>query len=407
MVGRWLAGAAGEVRIRVRGAAVERFLNVAMRGEVGLWDVHRIDARTLEATLSLRDFYALRRMMGRTGCRVHVIGRRGLPFWAARLRARRVLLGGAAALALVLVLLTQFVWVLEVDAAPGVPATALRQVLRETGIYEGAWLGGVDTDVTRRAIQTEIPEAGVIAITRIGNAIRVEVDAAVPTPERIDRSAPTGLVATRPGVISRLEVTGGQALVQPGAAVETGTLLVSSAVPNTTEWGQPHRAHGMGRVMAYTSRTAELLCPLTRIEYQDTGREQVRYALVLGMRRINLYLGSGIPAGSCDKIIEKTRLSVGSRLLLPAALVRETYRERDAVPVTLDAETVGSAAAQQWLDELAASLDGTILDSRFTLAEEDGAVRVRITAACEEQIAAEMLDRTPLPEPPEQAQAED
>ena len=407
MVGRWLAGAAGEVRIRVRGAAVERFLNVAMRGEVGLWDVRRIDARTLEATLSLRDFYALRRMMGRAGCRVHVIGRRGLPFWAARLRARRVLLGGAAALALVLVLLTQFVWVLEVDAAPGVPATALRQVLRETGIYEGAWLGGVDTDVTRRAIQTEILEAGVIAITRIGNAIRVEVDAAVPTPERIDRSAPTGLVATRPGVISRLEVTGGQALVQPGAAVQTGTLLVSSAVPNTTEWGQPHRAHGMGRVMAYTSRTAELLCPLTRIEYQDTGREQVRYALVLGMRRINLYLGSGIPAGSCDKIIEKTRLSVGSRLLLPAALVRETYRERDAVPVTLDAETVGSAAAQQWLDELAASLDGTILDSRFTLAEEDGAVRVRITAACEEQIAAEMLDRTPLPEPPEQAQAED
>lgn len=87
--------------------------------------------------------------------------------------------------------------------------------------------------------------------------------------------------------------------------------------------------------------------------------------------------------------------------------MRETYRERDAVPVTLDAETVGSAAAQQWLDELAASLDGTILDSRFTLAEEDGAVRVRITAACEEQIAAEMLDRTPLPEPPEQAQAED
>lgn len=407
MVGRWLAGAAGEVRIRVRGAAVERFLNVAMRGEVALWDVRRVDVRTLEATLSLRDFYALRRIMGRTGCRVHVIGRRGLPFWAARLRTRRVLVGGIAALALVLVLLTQFVWVLEIDAAPGVPVTALRQVLRDTGIYEGAWLGRVDTDVTRRAIQTEIPEAGVIAITRIGNAIRIEVDAAVPIPDRIDRTEPTGLVATRPGVISRLEVTGGQALVQPGAAVETGTLLVSSAVPNTTEWGQPHRAHGMGRVMAYTSRTAELLCPLAQVTYRETGREQVRYALVLGTRRINLYLGSGIPTGSCDKIIKKTRLSVGSRLLLPAALVRETYRERDAVPVTLDAEAVGSAAAQQWLDELAASLDGTILDSRFTLAEEDGAVRVRITASCEEQIAAEMLDRTPLPEPPEQAQAED
>lgn len=181
MIGRLVSGAAGEVRIRVCGASIERFLNVALQGEIGLWNTVRVDARTIETTLSLSDFYALRRLMGRTGCRVRVIGRRGLPFFAARLRRRWILTGGVCALALVVVLLTQFVWVLEIVAADGIPVSALRDVLRETGIYEGAWLGQIETDDTRRAIQSEIPEVGVIAITRIGNAVRVEVDAAVPT----------------------------------------------------------------------------------------------------------------------------------------------------------------------------------------------------------------------------------
>ncbi len=399
MVGRWLAGAAGEVRIRVCGPAVERFLNVAVQGDIALWNTVRVDARTIEATLSLSDFYALRHLMGRTGCRVRVIGRHGLPFFAARLRRRWILTGGVCALAAVIVLLTQFIWVLEIDAAPGVPVAALRDVLRQTGIYEGAWVGQIDTDNTRRAIQTDIPEISVIAITRIGNAVRVEVDAAIPTPDRVDYNAPTGLVAARDGVISQVAVTGGQILVQPGTAVEQGTLLVSSAVPNTTEWGQSHRSHGMGRIMAYTSRTATLLCPLSWTEYRDTDRSTTRYALIVGDRRINLYLGSGIHTDSCDKItIEKTRLSIGSRLMLPICLVRETCRERDAIPVSGTAQEVGDAAAQTWLDRLAQTLDGTILESRWTIEEEQGAVRVRVTAACEEQIACEMIDRTPLPE---------
>ena len=407
MIGRLVSGAAGEVRIRVCGASIERFLNVALQGEIGLWNTVRVDARTIETTLSLSDFYALRRLMGRTGCRVRVIGRRGLPFFAARLRRRWILTGGVCALALVVVLLTQFVWVLEIVAADGIPVSALRDVLRETGIYEGAWLGQIDTDDTRRAIQTEIPEVGVIAITRIGNAVRVEVDAAVPTPDRIDRAAPTGLVATRDGVVSRTAVTGGQLLVQPGEAVEQGQLLVSSAVPNTTEWGQAHRAHGMGRVMAYTSRTVTLLCPLTWTESRATDRMTTRYALIVGDRRINLYLGSGIHTDTCDKItIEKTRLSIGSRLMLPISLVRETCRECDAVPVSGTAQEVGDAAAQTWLDRLAQTLDGTILDSRWTIEEEGGAVRVRVTASCEEQIACEMIDRTPLPEKEQEEPAE-
>lgn len=401
MLGRLLMWSAGRIKIRVQGAATERFLNVCVRGGIELWNVVRIDARTLTAVLSLQDFYRLRGLMGRTGCRVHVLKRAGLPFWGKWLKMRPLLAGGAVGLLVMMMVLGQFLWVLEVDAAPGVPMAKLRHILRESGIYEGAYLQSIETEVARRAIQTEIPEAGVITITKIGNAIRVAVQAAVPTPRKLDRAAPTGLVAERAGVISKATVTGGELLVKPGDAVEVGTLLVSSAVPNTTEWGVPHRTHGMGRVMAYTSRTAEFVLPLTWIQKTPTDKVRTQYALIFGNRRINLYLGSGITAGSCDKIIEKTRLSIGSRLMLPILLVRQTYQVQDAVLMTGDAQQVGEAAAKRFLEALAQTLDGTILESSWQAEEVNGAVRVRVTAACEEQIAAEMIDNTPLPEKPE------
>ncbi len=401
MLGRFLEWAAGKIKIEVQGASTERFLNVCLHSAIELWDVKRLDGRTLTATISLGDFYRLRRAMGRTGCRVHVLAKKGLPFWGKRLRRRPVLLGGFVGLVGVLVLLGQFLWVLEITAAPGVPVGKLRRILRESGIYEGAYLGQLETDTARRAIQTEIPEAGVITITHIGNALRIEVEAATPTPDQLDRAAPTGLVAARAGVISSATITGGDLLVKPGDAVEQGTLLVSSAVPNTTEWGVPHRTHGMGRVMAYTSRTADFVCPLEWVKQTPTDKVHTRYALIFGNHRINLYLGSGISAGSCDKIIEKTRLSIGSRLMLPVSLVRQTDREQDATLIRSDAQTVGEAVAARFLKDLEQTLDGRILESSWQAQEQDGAVRVHITASCEEQIASEMIDRTPLPEKPQ------
>lgn len=91
-----------------------------------------------------------------------------------------------------------------------------------------------------------------------------------------------------------------------------------------------------------------IVLPLTWIQKTPTDKVRTQYALIFGNRRINLYLGSGITAGSCDKIIEKTRLSIGSRLMLPILLVRQTYQVQDAALMAGDAQQVGEAAAKRF-----------------------------------------------------------
>ena len=82
MLERLLRSAGGQVRVRVTGAPLERFLNLCLRENIRLRALERQDWNRLECTLTLHDFRKLRTKMGRTGCRVHILRRKGLPFLA-------------------------------------------------------------------------------------------------------------------------------------------------------------------------------------------------------------------------------------------------------------------------------------------------------------------------------------
>ena len=84
MIGRLWLLARGQVRVRVTGASLPRFLNLCAFHSLTLRHMRRTAWNELYATMSIADFRALRRYMGRTGCRVHIVRRRGAPFAAAR-----------------------------------------------------------------------------------------------------------------------------------------------------------------------------------------------------------------------------------------------------------------------------------------------------------------------------------
>ena len=88
MIERLLRRTAGEVRVRVTGASLPRFLNACTQGGVRLRRMERVSWDRMDATLSLGDFRKLRSCMGRTGCRVHILKRHGVPFVLARLLPR-------------------------------------------------------------------------------------------------------------------------------------------------------------------------------------------------------------------------------------------------------------------------------------------------------------------------------
>lgn len=388
----------GSVSLRVRGATLERFLNACARAGVRLHAVRRVDDCELTCDLSIRDFRTLRPYMRRTGCRVHLTGRHGAPFLAAKFVRRRVLVAGCFLLAGLWLALGNFLWVIDLRIDPGLPRDAIAARLRELGVYTGAPIWTLDETLARDLLINSFDEVGYATVARHGNAARVEVRAREVEPELVDRAAHTGVAAARAGIITDLEVTGGEAVVKVGQAVEKGDLLISALVHPRTETAAPYLSHGTGRVLARTWRTVGAAAPANTPQKRYTGKTRSQYALIFGNRRINLYFGSGITGNTCDKIVEKRELRLSDSVALPVALVRQTFvfYELDGPD---DPEARAQAMAETIERRLTGEIDGEILSFGWTRDENAPGVVVRCTAACEEQIGAEVIDRTPLPAP--------
>jgi similar to stage IV sporulation protein len=84
----------GAVRVRATGTFVERFINLAARDGVQMWDIERGEGE-LYFKLPARSFRRLRRAAKASGVRLRVVSRHGLPFVYGKYRRRAALWLGA------------------------------------------------------------------------------------------------------------------------------------------------------------------------------------------------------------------------------------------------------------------------------------------------------------------------
>lgn len=398
MIGRLWHLARGEVRVCVTGASLPRFLNVCALHELTLRRMERTAWNELHATLSLRDFRALRRYMGRTGCRVHILRKKGLPFAAARLRPRTVLWSGFFLAAALCWVLTAHVWAIQTDISSGLDSAAVMRDLNALGVRIGMPIRSLDTRQLRRRLMQRQPDISFLALNLRGNSLTVIAYAGAEKPELLDEEAVTKVVAARDGVIKQIRALEGQPAVQAGDAVQTGDTLISGLVAPTRENGQYRLTHARGTVQAYTVHHVRTARPLTVENKRYTGKIRHQYALVMGNKRLNFYIGSGIAGGTCDKIVTTRRFWLSDSVALPVALVTQTYTFYEREPLAHTADEVRVAMLSRALGAVAAGIDGMVTSHSETLTERNGAAVLNLTVHAEEQIGVEAVDNSTVPE---------
>ena len=79
----------GVVTIVVRGKSIELLVNELTKKEIQVWDLKPLPDGTMEMNIQLADFFKLRPLLKRTGCRLSVKRRSGIPFMMVRLWKRK------------------------------------------------------------------------------------------------------------------------------------------------------------------------------------------------------------------------------------------------------------------------------------------------------------------------------
>jgi len=385
---RFWARFTGYLVVLIKGADLERLLNLASMNGIYLWDIRRYRPDLMVASIGWRGFRALRPLLRKTHCQVRIKRKRGLPFLWHRLGRRAGFFCGFLIFLAALAVLTSFIWRVELVGLKTIPASAFRGNLRRLGLYRGALRGRLDKDRIQRELEISTPKAAWIGIEIRGTVAVVRVVERASPPR-----APRGgdLVAARDGLVTKVVVYRGTPVVEEGATVRLGQLLVSGREVGIDATGdlRPREVAASARIEARVWDEASATTPLVAWRLVPTGKRITVVRLRLGRWAVSL--GPARPPYAWFRQ-SRTRHKVGQgRNTLPLVeLVIDRYHE---VRPVLRRSTLQAAAAAGTSEARAYLLrrlpeGGRAMSIRSSVRVEPGWVTVTCSAETVQDIAS-------------------
>ena len=381
---RFLNFLRGYVRLTVTGASPTDFFNRLANLGISFWAPVLLDDFTAAVSIYPHALRQAQQAAARCQCEIEETRLYGFRAVFYGLKHRPVLLAG-----LVLsVLLAQFfsgrIWSIEVEGCQSYHPQQIIRALEDLGVGFGSTGKGLDIQRLETQMKLKLDNLEWFTINVYGSRAEVIIRERRETPALVEPGAVCNVVAGQAGLVTRLRVYAGAALVEPGQAVEAGQLLVSGVVEHAVT---TRLTHAMAEVYARTWRRTGAVAPLSYLEKGAEVQTRTRYGLILGKKRFNFGQNSGISGGVYDKIITTGTLCLPGGLTLPVVWVRETATVCSLTPVR-----AGPAQVQARLETLTASWllgqmnAGTLEGSLWSPQVSGNCLRLAGLHECTEQI---------------------
>ena len=249
----------GFVSFRILGSFPERFVNLSVKRGVGIFSVEP-HSQYIKASMLLSEYRLIRPVARRSGVRLRITERHGLPFFINRNKNRWGLLAGALVLLIACVSIHNFIWIIEINGCETVSKTALLTSLEEKGVESGKFKGNLDLHRVERDIQLKYEEIGWMSINVSGSKVEVEIKEKSKVPDPEYSSEYCNIKALTDAVIISANVRRGTAEVTAGSGVSKGQLLVSGFYENAL--GEIHFVDADADILAETKYTFSSDCSL-------------------------------------------------------------------------------------------------------------------------------------------------
>lgn len=219
----------GYVEIIIRGAQLEKLINLLTGSGYYLWDIKKVAPEVVSAKLRSHGFLEIRPFVKKSGTLVKIRHRRGWPFLRQKISQRKVFwLSAFVALGLLLYLST-LTLLIKIDGFSGVEREELIKTLKNSGLKPGRptkELAREKHRIERDAI-IKTPKAVWLGINFKGIVAEVK---AVRRKNPPPPNQGCDLIAECDGLITKVVVIRGQPVVKEGDIVARGDLLISGRI---------------------------------------------------------------------------------------------------------------------------------------------------------------------------------
>lgn len=381
---QWLFG-----YVKFSGTTVnfEMFINIAASEGINLWNT-KANGKSINGFISRSQYKLIRPIAYRSGTKIRIEKKYGLPFLFHKLFRRKGIFIGIIFFFVFMMVMSKFIWVVEIHPSDDIDIQKVEATLYQAGLKPGVSRSSLDTEILERKIMLTAPEISWISINLTGSVAEVEISVTDNPPEmqQINREDTSVLIASKAGQVIRNEVYSGTAMVNNGDVVEKGQLLVNSNFES--DLGEIIQTSASGKVFAMVRDTMQVEVPFDQIISTPTSDTVKRRQLDFFNLNIPLSLTS-VPAGKATVSITEKPLKLLGRQL-PISITEETWTKYDEVDVRLTEEEAYNKAKEilnTKLDDKIAENDATILQCDESIIVDPDKLILSASVLSQENIA--------------------
>lgn len=327
MKNQWIEYFGGIVTVKTSGQGIERLINLLTRNGIHVWRVKSHGNEAVTFNMKLTDVKKMRVVVRNSDCKIEFLRRTGLPFLRKRILKNSGFIVGALSCLIVIFLLSNMVWDIEIKGADPATEHKIRKELNEIGIKKGKlqlFVGNAES--IQRKLTNSIEEITWVGVELIGTTYELQV-VEKNEPDKPEYLSPRHLVAKKKAIIVDMFVEDGQPVVNVHDHVKPGQLLVSGIIGKE---GQTKTIPAKGEIYGETWYMAKVELPLKSTFQVFNGNEKRKSYLKLGNWQIPIWGFGKVDYKKFETESNETKIRF-LKWELPIAYINETIRESEQV----------------------------------------------------------------------------
>jgi similar to stage IV sporulation protein len=358
------------------GGFSERFINLAASRRIDLWDVICID-NSIKGKIAAKKFYKLRSVARKTGVKIKIIRKRGLPFYIRTHNDRIGLIIGGIFFIAFAAIMNRFVWCISAVDSEKFSAQEIIEVAENIGLRHGVYVPGFDEEKAAREIYKAFGgELAYVKVNIKGSLAVIEFRDSRQKLEIQEKGEPSNIMADFDGVIVSDETYQGVKNISRGNAVKTGDVLISGVVEGIDAKPLYYEAKGKFTALHNTYSEFQVKKNMNVLSFEN---KKDYYSLII--------FGFKIPLGFSSYTAENSRVYTYQRcaqydgLCLPFAIEKKTVAE--IIEKEIISENALSLACMNFSEMVYDKYKNThIVSDNLTINNYDDSIRISAEYQC-------------------------
>lgn len=279
------------VDFKAEGASCEKLLSASVENGFSIMSPKK-NGYVMYGTVFARDYKKLRNPARKLGLHIKAVKKYGIYFSTKKHIDKIGMVIGAVFAATVIMFLNLFIWEINVSGNKSISKENILDSAYAAGLKVGTLRKNHDSQEIEWNILRDNGKLAWVSVNIQGCCANIVVNEAKEEAEmKYDDDKPVNIIASKYGVIKKIDVFDGQGVVKVGDAVMKGDLLVSAAFEDSH--GKLTLKHSRATVLAETDYEISVEFPLKQvIENARDVKKTIKEIEILGL---------SIPLGNKNK----------------------------------------------------------------------------------------------------------